>query len=172
MKSVSSALTLAATATVAAGIALLLTPGHAALVGHTLLVVLLALALAVALDRLQRALPTRSSGFDAAFAPAPSTRARPASLARVEREVTLATGTAFDVHFRLRPVVRSVAYGLLLRRGIDLERRPERARPLLGEDVWELVRPDRPAPDDRTARGLEPAAIERAVASLERLECS
>lgn len=172
MKSVSSAITLAVMATVAAGIVMLLTPGKAALVGHTLLVVLLALALAVALDRLQRTLPTRSSGFDAAFASAAPTRARPASLARVEREVTLATGTAFDVHYRLRPIVRSVANGLLLRRGIDLERRPDRARPLLGADVWELVRPDRPAPDDRTARGLEPAAIERAIASLERLGCS
>jgi len=135
-------------------------------------VVLLALALALALDRLQRALPTRSSGFDAAFAPAAATPARPASLARVEREVSLATGTAFDVHYRLRPVVRSVANGLLLRRGIDLERRPDRAQPLLGADVWELVRPDRPAPDDRTARGLELAAIERAIDSLERLGCS
>jgi hypothetical protein len=172
VKSVSGAVTLAVTATVAAGIVLLLAPGHAALVGHTLLVVLLALSLAVALDRLQRAVPTQSSGFDAAFAPEAATRARPASLARVEREVSLATGTAFDVHYRLRPTVRSVANGLLLRRGIDLERRPDRARPLLGADVWELVRPDRPAPDDRTARGLELDAIERAVDSLERLRCS
>jgi hypothetical protein len=163
VKSVSGAVTLAVTATVAAGIVLLLAPGHAALVGHTLLVVLLALSLAVALDRLQRAVPTQSSGFDAAFAPEAATRARPASLA---------TGTAFDVHYRLRPTVRSVANGLLLRRGIDLERRPDRARPLLGADVWELVRPDRPAPADRTARGLELDAIERAVDSLERLRCS
>ena len=169
MKSVSSAITLAVLATVAAGIVMLLTPGNAALVGHTLLVVLLTLALAVALERLQRAVPTRSSRFDAAFAPAAATRARPASLARVEREVTLATGTAFDVHYRLRPVVRSVAGGLLLRRGIDLERRPDRAQPLLGADVWELVRPGRPAPDARTAGGLELAAIERAIDSLERL---
>lgn len=172
MKSVSSAITLAVTATATAGIVLLLTPANAALVGHTLLVVLLALALAVALDRLRRAVPTRPSGFDDAFAPARATRARPVSLARVEREVTLATGTAFDVHYRLRPAVQSVASGLLLRRGIDLERSPDRARPLLGEDVWELVRPDRPAPDDRTAHGLEPAAIERAIDSLERLGCS
>lgn len=172
MKSVSSAITLAVTATATAGVVLLLTPANAALVGHTLLVVLLALALAVALDRLQQAVPTRSSGFDAAFAPARATRARPGSLARIEREVALATGTAFDVHYRLRPVVRSVAYGLLLRRGIDLERSPDRARPLLGEDAWALVRPDRPAPENRTARGLEPAAIERAVHSLERLACS
>jgi hypothetical protein len=172
VKSLSSAITLAVTASIVAAIVMLLTPGHAALVGHTLLVVLLALALAVALDRLQRAVPTRSSRFDAAFAPAPATRARPTSLARIEREVTLATGTAFDVHYRLRPIVRSVAAGLLLRRGIDLERSPAQARPLLGEDVWELVRPDRPAPDDRTAPGHELAAIERAVDSLERVACS
>ena len=81
----------------------------------------------------------------------------------------LATGTAFDVHFRLRPLVRDVASGLLLRRGVDLERSPDRARELLGPDAWELIRPDRPPPDDRSATGLPLAEIERTVDALERL---
>ena len=83
--------------------------------------------------------------------------------------MALATGTAFDVHYRLRPSLRAVASGLLLRRGVDLERSPERARELVGPDVWELIRPDRPAPDDRTAPGLPLAAVERAVGDLERM---
>ena len=58
---------------------------------------------------------------------------------------------------------------MLLRRGIDLERSPDRARRLLGPDVWELIRPDRPPPEDRTARGIALADVERAVDALERI---
>jgi hypothetical protein len=133
------------------------------------LAVVLAIALGVPLEHLRRAVPTRSSAFDAAFAAATARRARPASLARVEREVTLATGTAFDVHFRLRPLLRDVAAGMLLRRGIDLERSPERAEAAVGPDVWELIRPDRPPPEDRTAPGIALAEVERAVDALERV---
>jgi hypothetical protein len=130
---------------------------------------MLALALGVALDRLRRAMPQRRSGFDAAFVPVASTHARPASLSRVEREVTLATGTAFDVHYRLRPLVRELAAGLLLRRGVDLERSPERAEALLGPRLWELVRPGGAAPEDRTAAGLPVTAVARVVDDLESL---
>ena len=159
-------------ATACTGVLLLAYPDRAALVGHVWLVVVLALALAVALSRLRHELPRRRSAFDAAFRPAPSTRARPASLARVERDVTLATGTAFDVHYRLRPLLQTLAAGLLLRRGVDLERNPGRAEELLGPETWELVRPDRETPDDRTAPGVPIEAIERAVDDLERLAWS
>ena len=91
---------------------------------------------------------------------------------RMEREVALASGTAFDVHYRLRPTVRSIARGLLLRKGIDLDRTPERSEALVGPDVWDLIRPDRTAPEDRSAPGLPVGAMERAVDALERLECS
>src|SRR5207248_752064 len=48
-----------------------------------------------------------------------------------------------DVHYRLRPLVSEIAVARLARRyGIDLARRPERARELLGPRTWELVRPD------------------------------
>jgi hypothetical protein len=86
--------------------------------------------------------------------------------------VTLATGTAFDVHFRLRPLLAPLAAGILLRRGVDPARRPDEARALLGPDLWELLRPDRPAPDDRTAAGISLVAVERMVDDLERLAWS
>jgi hypothetical protein len=162
----------ALSATIWAGIVVVAAPGEAGLVAHVWLAAVLALALGYALDRLRRAIPRRPSAFDAAFAPSQPTHARPASLARVEREVTLATGTAFDVHFRLRPLVAPLATGLLLRRGVDLERRPDEAEALLGPELWELVRPDRPAPDDRTAPGIPHAAVERMVDDLERLAWS
>jgi hypothetical protein len=155
-----------------AGIVLAAVPGRASVVGHLWLVLVLAIALGAALGALHRAVPRRVSAFDAAFAPARPTRARPASLDRVEREVSLATGTAFDVHYRLRPSLRSIASGLLLRRGVDLERAPERAEALVGPIVWELVRPNRPAPEDRTASGLPLETLERAVDDLERLAWS
>ena len=160
---------LAVSVTLAAGIAVLVAPDEAGLLGHVWLAVVLAIALVVALGRLRHAMPRRPSAFDSAFARTPSEPARPASLARVEREVTLSTGTAFDVHYRLRPLLRGVATGLLLRRGVELERTPERARELLSPDVWELVRPDRAPPENRTAPGLPLASIEGAVDDLERL---
>ena len=155
-----------------AGIVLVVAPGRASLVAHVWLVLVLAIALGTALGALLRAVPRRPSAFDAAFASAPRTRARPASLERAEREVALARGTAFDVHYRLRPSLRAVAAGLLHRRGVDLERSPARAAELVGPDVWELIRPDRPAPSDRAATGIPLDALERAVDDLERLAWS
>jgi hypothetical protein len=172
MSRLDRSIAVAITATVSAGVFLVVLPGRAAIVGHVWLVVVLALALGVALERLRRELPRRPSAFDAAFAAARPTRARPASLARVEREVTLATGTAFDVHFRLRPLLQTLAAGLLLRRGVDVERSPARAEKLLAPETWELVRPDREAPDDRTAPGVPIETIERALGDLERLAWS
>ena len=172
MSRLDRSIAVAVTATVGAAIFLVVLPARAAIVGHVWLVVVLALALGVALGRLRRELPHRPSAFDAAFVPTRPTHARPASLARVEREVTLASGTAFDVHFRLRPLVRTLAAGLLLRRGVDLERSPARAEELLGPETWELVRPEREAPDDRTAPGVPIETIERIVDDLERLAWS
>ena len=159
-------------ATIWAGLFLVVLPGKAAIVGHVWLVVVLALSLGVALERLRRELPRRPSSFDAAFTRGRRRHARPVTLERVERELTLATGTAFDVHFRLRPLLRELAYGVLLQRGIDLDRHPVRAGTLLGPELWELVRPDRPAPDDRTAPGVRLDTIERALDDLERLAWS
>ena len=65
-----------------------------------------------------------------------------------------------------------LATGLLLRRGVDPERRPADAQALLGPELWELVRPDVRPPDDRTAPGVPIAAVERIVDDLERLAWS
>ena len=169
MKRIDRAVAAALAVSAWGGIVVVVAPGRASLVGHLWLVLVLAIALGGALGTLLRAIPRRPSAFDAAFAPARRTGARPASLERAEREIALAAGTAFDVHYRLRPSLRTVASGLLLRRGIDLERSPERAREAVGPDAWELIRPDRPVPADRTAPGLPLDAVERAVADLERI---
>jgi hypothetical protein len=93
-----------------------------------------------------------------------SDRVRP--LEELEHAVDFSLGTAFDVHFRLRPHLRRVAAHRLAARGVSLDQQPERARALLGQEAWELVRSDRPEPEDRAARGLELARLRRVVEAL------
>ncbi len=91
-------------------------------------------------------------------------------LARVERQVTLAAGSSFDLHVRLRPTIREIAeYRLLTHYGLLLNDQPDRARRLLGEPTWELVRPDRQLPENRHAAGLSVRELDEVVSVLERL---
>jgi hypothetical protein len=63
-----------------------------------------------------------------------------------------------------------VAAGLLSsRRRVSLELDRGTARAILGEDVWELVRPDRPPPEDRLAKGIPPRELARVVDALEAI---
>lgn len=91
-------------------------------------------------------------------------RARP--LEELEHAVDFSLGTAFDVHYRLRPHLRRIAAHRLAGHGVRLDGQPERARALLGPDAWELVRPDRPEPADRNARGMDLPGIRRAVEQI------
>lgn len=86
-------------------------------------------------------------------------------LQRVERELTLATGTAFDLHTRLRPLAREIATARLAARGRRLEESAEE----LGEELWALVRPDRPVPGDRHGAGFSVDQVRRVVERLEAL---
>jgi len=92
-----------------------------------------------------------------------------AELDRIDRLVVLGAANEFDLHYRLRPLLRQVAaerlYGL---HGVDLDRDPERARPLLGDELWEVVRPDRQV-GRRAGPGLPPAELVEHVARLEQL---
>ncbi len=95
----------------------------------------------------------------------PEERQRPAQLERLERELTMASSTAFDLHARLRPQLREIATMRLASRGVQLDE----AEGVLDEELWELVRPDRQPPADRHAEGIAPAALRRAVDALEAL---
>jgi hypothetical protein len=100
------------------------------------------------------------------------TRSRrpPPSLARIEDEAALGVAGAFALHFRLVPRIRSIASGVLSsRRRVSLDENPDAARRQLGSDVWELVRPDHPAPEDRLARGIPVANLRAVVESLEEV---
>jgi hypothetical protein len=86
-------------------------------------------------------------------------------LQRVERELTMATSSSFDLHARFRPLVRDIATARLGARGRKLEESEDE----LGEELWELVRPDRPIPTDRHGAGVSPEAVRRVVERLEAL---
>jgi hypothetical protein len=155
--------------TAALAIALLVAPARWALAVHVWLLVLLALAGIAGLRALRGTVPRRPSLFDSRPGAAPGQNRLP-ELERLEREVTLAAASAYDVHFRLRPTLREAALTLLAAgRGVSLDRQPERARQLLGEETWELVRADREPPCDPRGPGLDRARLERILASLESL---
>ena len=94
---------------------------------------------------------------------------RPAELERLERGVDLGVARAEDFHVLLRPALRGIAATLLAARGLDLDRDSKRVRELLGEESWDLLRPERERPSDPFERGVEPAHLRRLVEDLERL---
>ena len=114
-------------------------------------------------DRLQQ-----TGRFEAALRRPATTSSQPLELLRVENMLELGTAFAGNAHHRLLPLLRTVAAARLAsRHGIELERRPEAARALLGDEAWELLRPDRPEPADRFAPGVPRA---RVAALIERVE--
>jgi uncharacterized membrane protein len=102
------------------------------------------------------------SELDRALSESSQREQRVPELERTEREVTLATATAYDLHVRLLPHLREIA-----------QCRLERSGKTSGPDTlgrwWELLRPDRPEPDDRFAPGIKPAELRALVSDLERI---
>lgn len=132
------------------------------LLAEVALVVLTAVAAAVCIALLPA---TRSVQGRRAAPPQPS---RPKQLVRLERLVSTAGTTTAHAHAYLRPVLAEVAARRLARRGLALERmQASVGRELLGDRLWEIVRPDRPFPEDRNAPGVSPAELSE---MLERLE--
>ncbi len=152
-------------------VSVLLAPGRASLITHIYLVVVAGGGLAVLAVALARSLrPTGSPAFEQGLRRRSQPVARVKQLERLEREVTLGRQNAWDLHNRLCPTLRETAAGLLItRRGVDLERQPERTAALVGPDAWELIRPDRAAPEHRHDPGVSAGSLDRALAALEQL---
>jgi len=135
---------------------------------YALVVAAVALALMVAL--LRRAYPRAAALRMPAKQRSATRRDAPVVLARLEQEVALGSAGSFDLHHQLRPRLRALAEELLMaRRRVSLDGDAEKAREVLGEETWDLVRGDRLPLEDRLARGLEPDALGRVVTSLERI---
>jgi hypothetical protein len=138
-------------------------PGERNLAIHVYLLFLGALLMLVVLSAVGTALPrSRRSELTRALDERPAPPATVPQLAKVEREVTLAIGSAYDLHARLLPHLREIAAARLERSG----RRP-------GPDTlgrwWELLRPDRPEPQERFAPGIREPDLRALVSDLERL---
>jgi hypothetical protein len=89
-------------------------------------------------------------------------------LARLERVLVMSAAQEFDLHYRLRPTLREIALARLGEHGLRLDDGGPEVREALGEELWEVVRPDREAPEDRHTKGIGLEGVERLVARLER----
>jgi len=95
---------------------------------------------------------------------------RPDQLAAIERLVITAGTSATHTHAYLRPLLVQIASHRLASRGQTLDRMPEAVgRELFGDRLWDLLRPDRPFPEDRHGPGVPPQELATMLEALERL---
>jgi hypothetical protein len=100
----------------------------------------------------------------------PSEPSRPGQLVELERLVVSAEASALHLHAYLRPLLAEIAGARIDVRGVVLDRMAdEDGRRLLGERLWELVRPGRPFPEDRRARGVSAQELAGMLDTLEQL---
>jgi len=129
------------------------------------LVVLTGIGLAVCVALLPNPRPTpgRRGGV--------SPPARPPQLVALERLViTSGANGAVHAHAYLRPVLIEIVSSRLAAHGYALNRMPDGAgRAVLGERLWELVRPDRPFPEDRHGPGVSSDELDAMLDVVERL---
>jgi hypothetical protein len=157
-------------ATVALVLARFAQPGRFALELDVYIIVVGGLALFQVVLATREAYPrTARSALAEALDRAPPRPLRPPELERLERELTLASSTAFDLHYRLRPTLREIAGERLASQGLRLDGGGAAVEQALGEELWELVRPDREPPIRRFASGISPNAVNRVVERLEAL---
>lgn len=128
------------------------------LAAYVLALTAITLAELTRLARIEEEWERSSSDLERALAPRKSVRGRPAELVRVERDLTLSAASAGEFHARLRPLLFAIAAA-----------RVRHPREALDPDTWELLRPDLPAPDDRTAPGVPLRRIAELVDTIESL---
>ena len=110
--------------TIALVAALAIAPQRAELAVHVWLLVVLAIAFVASVGVVRAAYPQTPSPFEASLRRSPAPVELPVTLARLERQVSMAGSSAFDVHFRLRPEIVELASELLSsRRGSASARR-------------------------------------------------
>jgi len=157
-------------ATIALVAARMIWPGRQELELDLFVLALGTLGLIVLASEVRRiAPPAEESMLEAALEPEPPEVQPIAELNRLDRELTMGSTRAFDLHYRLRPVLREIATARLERRGLNLDSGSRAVQEALGEDLWELTDPDRVPPDNRLAPGLGLEGLDRTITRLERL---
>jgi len=120
-----------------------------------------ALAAATALElvparRLEPPPPVRDDGM-------------PLRLRQIADDLRESEQSEFGVDRSLRPLLVPIVAARLGRRGVDMALAPRRAQELLGDVLWEIVRPDRPSAAYRVGEGLTRDDLREAIDRLERL---
>jgi hypothetical protein len=70
---------------------------------------------------------------------------RPQQLEWLERQVGDADAAGYELPYRFQPFIRNIAAAALVRKhGIVIDRDPERAEAIVGDRIWQLIRPDDP----------------------------
>jgi len=93
----------------------------------------------------------------------------PLRLRQISDDLRESEQSEFGVDRSLRPLLVPIADARLGRRGVDMTLAPRRAQELLGDVLWEIVRPDRPSAANRVGRGLAGDDLRTAVERLEQL---
>ena len=113
---------------------------------------------------------TAESAYERALRRRVRRPARPPELEKLEREVVLSAMSSFDLHMRLRPLLREVAaHRLATRRGLDLDLGGPEVEAALGPELWHLLQPHREPPHDRFAPGLPLGDLRRVLDTVERI---
>jgi hypothetical protein len=145
-------------------------PGRQELELDVFVLVLGTFGLIVLASEVRRIAPSPDESLlEEALDPEPPEEWPIAELHRLDRELTMGSTRSFDLHFRLRPVLREIAAARLERRGMSLDSGTPEVREALGETLWEVTDPDREPPHDRLAPGLALEELERTITRLERL---
>jgi len=158
-------------ATIALIVLLYLLPGSRGLELEIYVLVVGGMATLTGVLAARRAFPvSEGSAIADALEEEPREAVAPPELERTERVLSMATSASFDLHFRLRPMLRDVAEQRLGdRRGLALDAGGTRVEEALGPDLWAIVRPDREAPRRRFGAGVEPEALRLIIERLESL---
>jgi hypothetical protein len=135
------------------------------LLAEIALIAAAAIAVAVCLALLPKPGP-----ITRAASPSPAPRERPEQLVRLERLVSMSGASALQVHAYLRPLLVEIASRRLATRGETLTAMSEAGgRQVFGDRLWEIVRPGRPFPEDRSGPGVSADELAAILDRLERL---
>ena len=93
----------------------------------------------------------------------------PLRLRQIADDLRESEQSEFGVDRSLRPLLVPIVTARLGRRGVDMALAPRRAQELLGDVLWEIVRPDRPSAASRVGRGLAGDDLRTAIERLEQL---
>jgi hypothetical protein len=148
----------------------MISPGRKELELDIFVLVLGGLGLVVLAAELGRLAPTAERSLvEEALEPEPVEERPIADLLRLERALSMASARQFDLHYRLRPILRDVAAARLEQRGLDLDSGRPVVHELLGDELFELTAPDREPPANRLAPGPGIEELDRTIGRLERL---